>query len=51
MSKSHGYGSETMGTGTNFRILISMGTGTGKGTTSMLRGAVNILVEQGIYFE
>ena len=42
MSRSHWYGSKTMGrpTCTNFRIRISMGTGMGKGrprpTTSLL---------------
>ena len=40
MSRSHGYGSETrfIGTGTSFRIRITMGTGMGKakGTTSLV---------------
>ena len=42
MSRRHGYGSETrsMGTGTICRIWISMGTGMGKGTTSLLSWAL-----------
>ena len=36
MSRSHRYGSETMGRGTNFCIQISMGIGLGKGTTCLL---------------